>query len=253
MFRRFCSTWSASGQACFYGIFSCALYAAAPRLQCIRCQTGNVLARQHAVHRKCVPVIYRRGALAGIVVRRFNPTRDSFDEMTALLHRAFSRVGALGLNCTCVDQPVSVTRMRACLGDCFIAVYDGKLIGTMTLHTGDPGSSCEIYRNPYVASVHQLGIDPAWQNRGVGRLLLAFADHWAATRGFAELALDTPQPATHLLAFYRAQGFRIVDFVRFNGKCYDSAILSRPAIASRTLATWTHRIVVPVRRVARAA
>jgi GNAT superfamily N-acetyltransferase len=87
----------------------------------------------------------------------------------------------------------------------------------------------------------------------VGRLLLAFADHWAATRGYAEIALDTPQPATHLLTFYRAQGFRIVDFVRFNGKHYDSAILSRPAIASRTLAAWTHRLALPVRHEARAA
>ncbi|CAD6559346.1 hypothetical protein LMG28140_06605 [Paraburkholderia metrosideri] len=208
---------------------------------------------QHAAQKKGVAVSYRRGPLAGIVVRRFDPTRDSFDEMTALLHRAFARLGTMGLNCTCVDQPLSVTQTRASLGDCFVAVCNGSLIGTITLHTHERASSCEIYNHPYVASVHQFGVDPAWQNRGVGRLLLAFADHWAATRGYAEIALDTPQPATHLLAFYRAQGFRIVDFVRFNGKHYDSAILSRPAIASRTLAAWTHRLALPVRHEVRAA
>ncbi|WP_425468925.1 GNAT family N-acetyltransferase [Paraburkholderia panacisoli] len=215
-------------------------------------KTRDVVVMQGAIKRKCVPVTYRRDVRAGFVVRRFDSARDSFDEMTTLLHRAFARLGEMQLNCTCVDQTVSVTAARASLGDCFVAVYEGRLIGTMTLHAHDRASICAIYRNPYVASVHQFGVDPAWQNRGVGRLLLAFADHWAAIRGYAELALDTPQPATHLLAFYRAQGFRIAEFKRFDGKYYDSAILSRPAIANRRFAAWTHPII-PTRNAARAA
>jgi GNAT superfamily N-acetyltransferase len=208
---------------------------------------------QRAVQKKSIQVSYRRGPLARVVVRRFDPARDSFDEMTDLLHRAFARLGAMGLNCTCVDQPVSVTNARAAAGDCFIAECDGKLIGTITLYMHDDESPCKMYRDPYVASVHQFGVDPGWQNRGLGQLMLAFADHWAATRGYAELALDTPQPAAHLLAFYRAQGFRIADFIHFNGKRYDSAILSRPAIARRMLAAWSERIELPARTVARAA
>jgi GNAT superfamily N-acetyltransferase len=177
-----------------------------------------------------------------IELRRFDPSRDSYVALTALLHRAFARLGTMALNCTCVDQTVATTRERATRGDCYVAVCDGRLIGTMTLYAPDRASSCELYRRDEIASLRQFGVEPAWQSRGIGTLLLAFADHWAATRGYAELALDTPQPAAHLIAFYRGQGFRIVDFVRFDGKGYDSAILSRPPVASRTLARWSRRI-----------
>lgn len=172
--------------------------------------------------------------------------------MTALLHRAFAPPGEAGLNCTCVNQTVDTTRSRATRGDCYVAVCDGRLVGTMTLYAPERDSSCELYRRDDIASLRQFAVEPLWQARGIGTLLIAFADHWAATRGYAELALDTPQPAAHLIAFYRGQGFRIVDFVRFDGKHYDSAILSKPPVATRTLANWSHRLSVPA-QVARAA
>lgn len=192
-----------------------------------------------------------------IELRRFDPSRDSYVALTALLHRAFARLGTMAFNCTCVDQTVAMTRNRAMRGDCYVAVCGGRLIGTMTLYAPDPASACELYRREEIASLRQFGVEPAWQSRGIGTLLLAFADHWAATRGYAELALDTPQAADHLIGFYRAQGFRIVDSIRFDGKCYDSAILSRPPVVSRTLGRWSRRIdavyAMGTRAVARAA
>ncbi|RQR48746.1 N-acetyltransferase [Burkholderia sp. Bp9126] len=168
-----------------------------------------------------------------IVVRRFDPAFDGYAPLTDLLHRAFARLGAMGLNCTCVDQAEDVTRRRAEAGECFVAVSAGRVIGTMTLHVADPASACSLYRHDGVATVRQVAVDPAWQGRGVGAMLLSFAGQWAATRGFALLALDTPRPAAHLLAFYRAQGFDIVDVVRFAGKRYDSAILCKRPVALR--------------------
>jgi GNAT superfamily N-acetyltransferase len=194
----------------------------------------------------------RRG-IGSVVLRRFDPACDSYEQLTAMLHRAFARLGMMGLNCTCVDQTVDVTRQRALAGDCFVAVCNGKVVGTMTLRAPDAGSSCELYRGADVASVRQLAIDPMWQARGIGKSLLMFAEHWAATRGYAQLALDTPQPAAHLIAFYRAQGFRIVDALRFDGKRYDSAILSKPPVAARTLAAWSRRLELPHHANARAA
>lgn len=167
----------------------------------------------------------------GVVVRRFDPAFDSYAALTAMLHRAFERLGAMGLNCTCVDQDEDVTRRRAQAGDCYVAVSGGRVIGTLTLYATDASSACSLYRQDGVASVRQVAVDPDWQGCGIGATLLAFAEQWAASRGYARLALDTPQPASHLLAFYGAQGFEIVDTARFAGKRYDSAILCKRPVA----------------------
>lgn len=205
-----------------------------------------------ATTQQSIRIDYVCHGVGRVELRRFDLSRDSFVALTALLHRAFTRLGAMGLNCTCVDQTVQTTRSRATAGDCYVAVCEGRIVGTMTLHAPDRESPCELYRRDDVASLRQFGVEPVWQARGIGTMLIAFADHWAATRGYAELALDTPQPAAHLIAFYRGQGFRIAEFVRFDGKRYDSAILSKPPMATRTLANWSHRLGVQ-RRIARAA
>jgi GNAT superfamily N-acetyltransferase len=198
--------------------------------------------RRRAIKPQSVPVHYVCHGIGHVELRRFDASRDSFVALTAMLHRAFAPLGAQGLNCTCVDQTIATTRERATRGDCYVAVCEGRIVGTMTLYAADPLACCEQYRHDDVASLRQFAVEPAWQARGIGTLLIAFAEHWAATRGYAELALDTPQPAAHLVAFYRRQGFRIVDFTRFEGKCYDSAILSKPPVAARTLANWSRRI-----------
>ncbi|RQR40479.1 GNAT family N-acetyltransferase [Burkholderia sp. Bp9142] len=179
-----------------------------------------------------------------VVVRRFDPAFDSYAQLTALLHRAFARLGAMGLNCTCVDQAEDVTRRRAEAGECHVAVSGGRVIGTMTLYATDPSSPCSLYRHDGVASVRQVAVDPGWQGGGIGAMLLAFAARWAALRGYSLLALDTPYPASHLLAFYRAQGFDVVDIVRFAGKRYDSAILCKRPVAclARRMAPASRRV-----------
>ncbi|MCG1019799.1 MULTISPECIES: GNAT family N-acetyltransferase [Burkholderiaceae] len=189
----------------------------------------------------------------GITLRRFDPRVDSYASLTAMLHRAFARLGAMELNCACVGQSVTSTMQRAQAGDCFVVAYGPTPIGTMTLYARDAESACAYYRLRDVATLRQFGIDPAWQGRGLGTMLLAFAEHWAATRGYAALALDTPYPASHLIAFYRSQGFRFVDVMRFADKCYDSAILSKPPVAARMLGQWDRRLMLARRTLAGAA
>jgi GNAT superfamily N-acetyltransferase len=198
-------------------------------------------------------VAHVQRGIGGIEVRRFDSRHDSFEQLTEMLHRSFARLGGMGLNCTCVDQTARVTEQRAKRGECYVAVCDGRVVGTMTLYAPDRESVCERYQRAEVASVRQLGVDPSYQNRGIGKSLLAFAQRWAAMRGYAELALDTPQPAAHLVAFYRAQGFRLEGFQRFAGKRYDSAILCKPTVAARTLAAWAKTLDITRRAWALAA
>jgi GNAT superfamily N-acetyltransferase len=191
-----------------------------------------------------------------ITLRRLGAD-DSLAELTAMLHRAFARLGRMGLNCTCVDQPVAVTRQRIAQGECFVAEYSRLPVGTITLQRPDPRSESPWYRRGFVASAHQLAVDPQFQGNGLGTTLLEFAEEWARASGYRELALDTAQPASDLLRFYRAHGYRIVDSVRFPGKCYPSAVLSKavakrdtdPIIARR--AAHSHDVSITTRRMRR--
>ncbi|HEY4297358.1 MAG TPA: GNAT family N-acetyltransferase [Paraburkholderia sp.] len=166
-----------------------------------------------------------------VVVRPFDARRDSWEQLTSLLHRAFVPLARIGLHCRCADQNAGVTRERAEAGECFVSVCHGQATGTMTLEPHAPHSPCEHYRRHGVATLHQFAVDPSRQGKGVGRAMLAFAARRAAALGSTQLALDTPFPATHLLAFYRGQGFSLVDVVRFPGRGYDSAVFSRPTLA----------------------
>ena len=67
-----------------------------------------------------------------VLVRPFAAS-DSLDALTALLHRAYARLGAMGLNFTAVDQSVEMTRRRVESGQCFVAEANGALVGTVTV------------------------------------------------------------------------------------------------------------------------
>ncbi|HHT8904286.1 TPA: GNAT family N-acetyltransferase [Burkholderia cenocepacia] len=188
-----------------------------------------------------------------VIVRRFDPCSDSYDTLTALLHRAFAPLGALGFNCPCVDQPAAATRERVLTGECFVALGNAHLVATMTMRSHDPDSRCDPYRSRRVATLEQLAVDPVWQDRGIGRALLAFAQRRAAARGATHLALDAPYAAARLIAFYRRDGFQPVDVVRFPGHNYDSTILCK-AVGGADGSTRAHgTIQIDVARQAGAA
>ena len=50
-------------------------------------------------------------SLEGITIRRITAS-DSLAELTELLHRAYARLGRMGLNYTAVDQSVEDTARR---------------------------------------------------------------------------------------------------------------------------------------------
>lgn len=54
---------------------------------------------------------------------------DSISELTVLLHRAYARLGAMGLNYTAVDQTPEVTAQRIRGGNCFVAADGARLVG----------------------------------------------------------------------------------------------------------------------------
>jgi GNAT superfamily N-acetyltransferase len=152
---------------------------------------------------------------------------DSVDAITELLHRAYAPLGAMGLNFTGVDQTRQETERRIGRGVCALALVDERLIGTILVVGGKPVAGCRWYSEPHVARAHQFAVDPEFQRRGIGGSLMEWAEQWAHRHGYLELAIDTAEPAEHLVAFYSQRGFRFIEFAQWAGKRYRSVILSK--------------------------
>lgn len=167
------------------------------------------------------------------VLRPLAPA-DSLEALTALLHRAYARLAAMGLNYTAVDQSVATTERRVAGGRCFVVERGGALAGTVTVNgPWDaallPGArECAWYLRRDVAHLHQLAVDPAHQGHGLGDRLVAACEQWAREQGFRAIALDTAQPADHLRQRYVRLGYAEVDSVQWAGKRYRTVIMVKP-------------------------
>ena len=152
---------------------------------------------------------------------------DSLAALTALLHRAYARLGALGLNYTAVDQDEASTARRVAGGHCLLAFWEGQLAGTVLLQPTYAQNDCAYFTRPGVAALHQFAVEPGLQGHGIGRALMQAGEDWARAQGFEELALDTAEPATHLVALYQGLGYEPVSHVQWPGKVYRSVVMSK--------------------------
>jgi GNAT superfamily N-acetyltransferase len=162
----------------------------------------------------------------GLVVRRFGPG-DSYEEMTALLHRAYRELAEMGQRFYATFQDASVTKKRAESGECWVAVLDDELVATITWYTSEQTHGCAWYDRPGIASVGQLGVDPALRKRGIGAHLMDLAERRARESGAEEIALDTSENAKHLIALYERRGYRFIEHAQWDIPNYRSVILSK--------------------------
>ena len=72
-----------------------------------------------------------------------------------------------------------------------------------------------------------LPVEPELQRTGLGAALLEFVERKARADGFAELALDTAEGATHLIAYYSGRGYRFIDYTNWDVTNYRSVIMSK--------------------------
>ena len=163
---------------------------------------------------------------------------DSLVELTALLHRAYARLAAMGLNFTATDQSVELTARRILDGHCIVAVQGGRaggrIIGTVSVcrpcepsreaWTEEPAA----YYDPATAHFQQLAVDPSVQGQRLGDRLVAACEAWALAHGYRRMVLDTAAPALHLRQRYERLGYAAIDEVQRAGKTYRSVVMAKP-------------------------
>ena len=120
-----------------------------------------------------------------------------------------------------------MTLDRTGRGHCLVGEVDGRIIATVTWYGPGGGSGCDWYRRPDVAIFGQLAVSPNEQGRGIGSRLIAEVERRSKQAGATELALDTAEPAQHLVDYYGRRGYRFVEHAQWTGKTYRSVIMSK--------------------------
>jgi len=163
-----------------------------------------------------------------ILIRPIGPD-DGIEALTDLLHRAYAALGAKGWNYTAVDQTVEITRRRLAEGTCLVAVdHDGRIVGTIMYnparisYEGSPWLC-----RPDVAHLGQFAVEPSLQRAGIGARLMAAVEDMARADDAREIALDTAEPAVHLVEWYARCGYRFIEYAQWRGKRYRSVIMSK--------------------------
>jgi GNAT superfamily N-acetyltransferase len=164
----------------------------------------------------------------GVRIRPLGP-EDSIAGLTALLHRAYAPLAARGMLFLASHQDETVTLRRISRGECWVAVDGGggDVIGTIVLKDVAETNGSPWYDRPDVACFGQFAIEPAWQRRGVGSMLVELVERRARAKGVVELALDTAETADELIAFYARRGYRFVEHLRWDVVNYRSVVMSK--------------------------
>lgn len=161
-----------------------------------------------------------------IRVRPLEPG-DSLAHLTGMLHRAYKQHADRGIKALAAFQPEEVTRKRIAGGECTVALYMGKIVGTILFRGPGQLSGTPWFERPDVATFSQFAVEPEYQGRGIGSVLMGLVETRARESSAVELALSTPEPATWLVEMYARHGYRIVERVNWKETNYTSAIMSK--------------------------
>lgn len=166
-------------------------------------------------------------------LRRFT-SQDSLEALTALLHEAYAAHAAAGRRFFASYQAPADTQRRISRGECWVAMDDEELIGTITLAAPYPFPAGYPALTP-AATYYQLAVLPTHQSRGLGRQLVGLAERRIREQGISNLAIDTSSEATDLIDWYRRLGYREVGRWRWEVTNYESIVLAKTLSSHATL------------------
>ena len=164
--------------------------------------------------------------LEGIELRRLTPS-DSISDLTRFLHRAYANLAAMGLRYMATHQSEEVTQRRVNEGECYVAISASALVGTIMFKSVEQTRGSVWLDRPDVASIGQFAVAPELRLKGLGARLMDLVESRGVEAGATELALDTAEPAAHLVAWYRRRGYRFIEYAQWEHTNYRSVIMSK--------------------------
>lgn len=164
--------------------------------------------------------------LEEIELRCLTPS-DSISELTHFLHRAYANLAAMGLRYMATHQSEEITQRRVAGGDCYVAISAGTLVGTILFKSIEQTRGSAWLDRPHVASFGQFAVAPELRSMGLGARLMDLVESRGIETGAAELALDTAEPADHLVEWYSRRGYRFIEYVQWDTTNYRSVIMSK--------------------------
>lgn len=162
-----------------------------------------------------------------IIFRRFK-SNDSISEITKLLRRSYKQLADLGLRYLATHQDNDETERRLKKGISYIALCKKKIIATISLYyVKSEISNAKWYERDDVAHFGQFAVDPNYQRKGIGSLIMDKLEAKAKELGASEISLDTAENANHLIKYYERRGYRFIEYVNWNVTNYRSIIMSK--------------------------
>ncbi len=160
---------------------------------------------------------------------------DSIKELTELVHVAYKELADLGFKYWGVYQSEEDTLERISYGECYVAIENGQIIGTVTLNYPETCEGCLWYDRPEVTAFHQFAVHPDFRKMGIGSKLMDLIEQRAFNLGADELALDIAIGATYLIEMYKKRNYREVGEANWKGTNYKSIIMSKNLIDEKTV------------------
>jgi GNAT superfamily N-acetyltransferase len=110
---------------------------------------------------------------------------------------------------------------------CLIGLKDGKIIATITYYSKCGPEYCAWYDKEGVGHFGQFGVDPDFQQYGIGSRLIESIEEYAKSLGDEEISLDTAEGADHLIKAYEKRGYRFIEYVNWKDTNYRSVVMSK--------------------------
>lgn len=166
-----------------------------------------------------------------ITVRRFM-TGDAVPEITGLLHRAYARQRALGLDPLAGRQDDATTLERVLASEAYLAVADHAgvhlIVGIILFNEHEKVTFPPSFLEPGTAHFAMFAVDPQLQGIGVGVMLLEQCELRAREIGADRLALSMAEPDTSLRRYYERRNYQHIEDWKWPYTNYTSLILARP-------------------------